>query len=925
MRIHTSPSIQITEVDKSQYSPSMAGTKVYIQGFTSKGEVYKPIDITSRTAFTTIYGEPTTEAERYAYACVCEVLNNNGKVCFARLPYDNESFEQMIAYKYKVNSLTGDLSATKWNAIAKVDDEIQQYCTINAYEHPYLISLSSVEEYRTDEAKVKADHFVIVDTTGSTLGKITEDYRKGIERELIGIVPVVTTAANALLAQTMITVGNNEVSAYESIAAKQLGTIKDKDGNYRNLLESDLNGLINTANFYYEQTNSFDVKGITLQWVNEEVDFGNTIGTWFAACREFIAEHKYGYTLDNLDNMREFYNFLIDEENPDWKKAEISDTVGELRLSCEAMIESIATTSAWYGVDDVGNLSSLDTMKDGNGDTIQPNTFDQLKQVYVELTSSGTPEFACKKSFINPTSVKIGLNDENILTGQAQVTVATRFASDGEGEWHGKNGDDSLPATMCQDANGFFASIQPGSDGDGLDPEHLKDIGVVVFKTYLDPAVGNKVSYEPVEAFCGSLYKDDKDPNTGVSKFIDTIVNTQSEYINFFSNCFSKTKEKKDYLEKLDILIAEPSFGASLGFFEYMTKKYISVNKSILDGMNKAQSKVTDINARDIDIVPDAGLANIASYLKALYGDKGEYDLTVTDDLGNSMLGLWKCKDPTSPAVKMWRTVEQKLDNFCKNVRKDCMFIADGLRPLVLQGQKKIIRDSKPANTLDKDVLPYLKCIAGLNTSYGAGYMDWFEQADDYSGDFFWCPPSIKACGVYVNTDVNYNYWDAPAGLNRGIIACTDVSFSPTAFQADLIYDKCWNYAINYPNDGIVLEGQKTLQTKPSALDRVNVRRLMLRLERAVGQSARWFLYEGNTAYTRQRLIDAIDPYFRQAKVGGGLYDYKLICDDSVNTPETIDANELHLKCLIKPTKTIEYILVTFTVGSTGASWEEML
>ena len=107
-----------------------------------------------------------------------------------------------------------------------------------------------------------------------------------------------------------------------------------------------------------------------MQWVNEEVDFGNTIGTWFTACREFIAEHKYGYTLDNLDNMREFYNFLVDEENPDWKKAEISDTVGELRLSCEAMIESIATTSAWYWVDDVGNLSSLDTMKDGNGDTI---------------------------------------------------------------------------------------------------------------------------------------------------------------------------------------------------------------------------------------------------------------------------------------------------------------------------------------------------------------------------------------------------------------------------------------------------------------------------------------------------------------------------------------------------------------------------
>ena len=924
MRIHTSPSIQITEIDKSQYSPSMTGTKVYIQGFSAKGEAYKPMDITSRTAYTTIYGEPTTEAERYAYACVCEVLNNNGKVCFARLPYDNESFEKMIAYKYMVSDLTSNLSETKWNAIAKADNEIQQYCTINAYEHPYLIDLSSVEEYRTDEAKVKAGHFIIVDTTGSTLGKITEDYRKGTARELIGIVPVVTTAANALLAQSMITVENHEVSAYESIEAKQLGTIKGKDGKYRNLLQSDLNGLINTTDFYYEQTHSFDAKGITLQWSGEEVDFGNTVGTWFAACREFIAEHKYDYTLNNLDNMREFYNFLVDEENPDWKKAELSDTVEELRLSCKAMIDSIAATSAWYWVDDAGKLSPLSAMKDGNDETIQPSTFDELKQAYVELTSSGTPEFACKKSFINPASVKIGLNDENALTGQAQVNVATKFASAGEGEWHGKNGDDSLPATMCQDANGFFASIQPASDGDGIDPEHLKDIGVVVFKTYLDPAVGNKVSYEPVEAFCGSLYKDDKDPNTGVTKFIDAIVNTQSEYINFFSNCFSTTRAKKDYIEKLDILIAEPSYGASLGFFEYMTKKDISISKSILDGMNKAQTKVSDLNARDIDIVPDAGLANIASYLKALYGDKGEYDLTVTDDLGNSMLGLWKCKDPTSPAVKMWRTVEQKLDNFCKNVRKDCMFVADGLRPLVLQGQKKIIRDSKPTSTLDKDVLPYLKCIAGLNTSYGAGYMDWFEQADDYTGDFFWCPPSIKATGVYINTDVNYNYWDAPAGLNRGVIPCTDVAFSPTAFQADLIYDKCWNYAIHYPNDGIVLEGQRTLQTKPSALDRVNVRRLLLRLERATYQTVRWFLYEGNTAYLRQRVVDALDPYFKQAKVGGGLYDYLIKCDESNNTPETIDNNELHISIGVKPVKAVEYIMVDFIIGRTGSSWAEL-
>lgn len=353
-----------------------------------------------------------------------------------------------------------------------------------------------------------------------------------------------------------------------------------------------------------------------------------------------------------------------------------------------------------------------------------------------------------------------------------------------------------------------------------------------------------------------------------------------------------------------------------------MVKEDISIDKSIYDGINKCFSKVEDINERAIDIVCDAGIANIASYLKAIYGNKGEYDLAIADDLGNSLLGMWKCTS-NNAAVRTWKAVEQKYDNFCKNVRKDCMFIADGLRPLVLAGQKKIIRPTKPSNTIDSQILPYVKFLTGLNTSYGAGYLDWFEQADDYSGDFFWCPPSIKAMGVYLNTDSNFMYWDAPAGLNRGVVAATDVAFSPTMAQAGSIYEKNWNYSVNYPQDGIVLEGQKTFQVKPSAFDRVNVRRLFLRLERQAYRVARYFVYEGNTAYTRQRLVDALDPYFAEAKAGGGIYDYKIKCDDKNNTPETIDRNELHCSIGIKPTKTIEFLYIDFVALRTGGSWEE--
>ena len=218
-----------------------------------------------------------------------------------------------------------------------------------------------------------------------------------------------------------------------------------------------------------------------------------------------------------------------------------------------------------------------------------------------------------------------------------------------------------------------------------------------------------------------------------------------------------------------------------------------------------------------------------------------------------------------------------------------------------------------------------LKYITGVNTNYGAGYCDWFQKADEFSGDYFWCPPSIQAMGVYLNTDINFDYWMAPAGLNRGIVSAIDVAFNPTQRQADEIYPKCWNYARNYPNDGIVLEGQRTFQTKSTALDRVNVRRAMLRFERMTYEIARWYVYENNTTYTRQRFYDALDGVFKEIKGQGGLIDYKIICDESINTPEVIDRNELRVKIGIKPTKVCEFILIEFNILRQGGSWTEML
>lgn len=139
------------------------------------------------------------------------------------------------------------------------------------------------------------------------------------------------------------------------------------------------------------------------------------------------------------------------------------------------------------------------------------------------------------------------------------------------------------------------------------------------------------------------------------------------------------------------------------------------------------------------------------------------------------------------------------------------------------------------------------------------------------------------------------------------------------------MYNQSWNYAVNYPQDGIAIMGQKTFQVKPTALDRVNVRRLFLRLERQTGKILKYILFEGNTAYTRQRVVDLLDPMFKEAKIGGGVYDYKIVCDESNNPPETIDRNELHVSIGIKPVRAIEFIMVDFICTSTGASWDEVM
>ena len=450
-------------------------------------------------------------------------------------------------------------------------------------------------------------------------------------------------------------------------------------------------------------------------------------------------------------------------------------------------------------------------------------------------------------------------------------------------------------------------------DYDHLDTRYLKQIGVVVFRAYTDASNSNKVNFEILETFVGSLDKSARSPVDNSSIFIDNIVNNNSQYINLFSNI------NQNILKQVSLVHIDNQTSKMLGFFEKDCEKNINVNLTLIDGLTKVLEKCKDPNQLPLDLVVDAGVSNIAQYHHAL--DQWISSGRKKDDF------VWKLssvKGMFEEETVKWRQVIKKFDDFCHYTRQDCMFIADGLRPFCLIGEQKIVRPTKIGSSVTKDIVPFIRHISGINSSYSAGYCDWFQQADAYTGDFFWCPPSIKASSIFIYCDTYFHSWDAPAGMTRGIVPnVVDVAFSPNKDDAGKIYLQGWNYAISYPLDGIIMEGQKTFQTSMTALDRINVRRLLLKLEKQVIRAAKFFLYEGNTEYLRQKFVDTIRPFFEQAVSGNGIIEYAIKCDNEINTQQVIDNNELRCKIAIKPVKTIEYIVITFVTTSQTASVTE--
>ena len=209
---------------------------------------------------------------------------------------------------------------------------------------------------------------------------------------------------------------------------------------------------------------------------------------------------------------------------------------------------------------------------------------------------------------------------------------------------------------------------------------------------------------------------------------------------------------------------------------------------------------------------------------------------------------------------------------------------------------------------------------AGQSSNYAATYYPWVQLFSSNLGKAVWCPPSTVMGGVLAFNDQVGAEWFAPAGLNRGGV--------PSVIRAerrlqqtdrDTLYTGNVNPLASFPGTGVCVWGQKTLQRKPTALDRVNVRRLLIALKNYIGGVSRSLVFEQNTTVTRNSFLSKVNPYLESVVSRQGLYAFKVVMDDTNNTADVVDRNQLVGQIYIQPTKTAEYIILNFNILPTGA------
>tara|TARA_B100000287_G_scaffold376917_1_gene378379 strand:+ start:898 stop:2649 length:1752 start_codon:yes stop_codon:yes gene_type:complete len=257
-------------------------------------------------------------------------------------------------------------------------------------------------------------------------------------------------------------------------------------------------------------------------------------------------------------------------------------------------------------------------------------------------------------------------------------------------------------------------------------------------------------------------------------------------------------------------------------------------------------------------------------------------------------------------------TIVNNLVSMAQITRKDCVVIT-----------------SPPVSDVVTTTTPVANSVLAANTYTSSSYLvvdnNHLKIYDKYNDQYIFIPAASSTAGIMANTDFVAAPWFSPAGPRRGqYLGITSLAYTPTKSERDTLYKAGINPVANLPGQGVLLFGDKTKLARPSAFDRINVRRLFLVVERAIALAARNVMFEFNDEFTRAEFVGVVEPFLREIKGRRGITDFRVVCDETNNTPAVIDRNEFIANILIKPARSINYVTLNFVAVRTGVDFEEI-
>ena len=930
-----SPGVEIRESDLSLRAPGNVGTNMYVTGFAQQGPIDEVLNITSKQELLQIFGPPTNSPERYFHYTISQLLNSPATVYAGRLPYGEGAGDgfgsKYSALAYPVTAVAGASTTTVVSTFT-VEQKYGANLIVAALSSSGIQIIDSDGDYVNINYRVNGEDPQrgenSVQTSDFTSNRtvtipISSGQGNGVATTLADAATTTTTFFN---------VTANAIADFNVIAE-----VSDTTGIVFKLsagwIENTFAGAV-SASTSAGLDDPGDVFTIANNSQLSSVDFGGTGGVQTTLYQTGSCVYLLGEPVHIALDESEYLG-VVDGSEISWKA------------------ENTATA-------DITNYQSL-----GNAGVVvlnkaQLTNNQQREGYYVGLVDNTSTD---------PSNNFISLTAAKSITSKGDRTIASDFTdiphatlmNQMSANW--ETGPGNSVSQIAENLVDYDIDNRYYDDYLGVGIWKLRKSVFATEASKLQPVltdgVVGSINYHRMKlgdpgmnqtAYIGNMFRDSRNVTILINDNISNRL-TGGDQLNDAENPKKKIRLAGNTLPRAPEVVvgfdttsiladAQTAMGSSdannlypLGAYtdQTVTDKILG---SIPTKLERALDGIRNDEIYDIDIVVEGGLGTIHSVACAAetpYYDEFSYDAKIA----LAVDGLRTSNDIVDEALTLrtnYYAIFKKFDQFVKppnpdgGSRGDCIFIADPIRQIYIKGENtKVLADSTK-NFQTSIYWATKHQFETANTSYAATYGSWAKVTDDFSGQNMWVPFSSFAAAAMARTDAAAFPWFAPAGFTRGLVTdALDIAVNPNQKQRDEFYKANINPVAFFPAQGQVIFGQKTLQKKPSAFDRINVRRLFLALERPTKKVSRFFVFEQNTTFTRTRIVNTLTPLFERAKNNQGVYDYLIVCDERNNPPSIIDANELVVDIYLKPTRTAEFILVNFYATRTDANFQELV